>query len=71
MAGFIDPASFAVFSTLLINIIGTIIIFFSWLCLRRYRGDKKTLSPRQQREREPDRQRSSFLGNRLSAQRQD
>jgi hypothetical protein len=38
---FIDPQSFAVFTTLGINIIGSFLIFLGWLCFRRLRGDKK------------------------------
>ena len=39
-----DPASLAVFTTLGINIIGTLLIFFGWLILRKCRGDKRVPS---------------------------
>ena len=56
-----DPDSLAVFSTLLINVIGTIFIFFGWLILRKCRGDKKRgVSPRQSLIRE---KRDSFASD--------
>lgn len=54
-----DPASISVFTTLLINVIGTLGIFLGWLCLRRHRGDKK--APRPQSDVDPDRPISSFI----------
>jgi hypothetical protein len=35
-----DPASLAVFTTLGINVVVTLLIFITWLCLRKHRGDR-------------------------------
>jgi len=56
-----DPASISVFTTLLINMVGTVGIFLGWLCLRRHRGDKKVVDHRPQSDVDPDRPISGFI----------
>lgn len=39
-----DPASNAVFGSLLLNIIVTSLIIMGWLIIRKYRGDKSVVN---------------------------
>lgn len=54
-----DPGSLAVFTTLGINMLGTLIILLSWLYLRKHRGDRN--EAKKDIATSPDRHRKSRI----------